>query len=139
LRSLELWPSAVHICPNQTVAKVDQRTLRERGCVCSESVEHHLHTQVDNRQLDHLRVRDIEVGLYQGGHCHQGRRHRRLAGARVAVHRREFVLERIVEQSTPMDTQESKQLSHTIEALHQRLLLSPRPDHGVGSKSIPYG
>ena len=120
-RALE--QSTVHICPNQTIAKVDQRALRERRCVRSKPVEHHLDAEIDDGELDHLCIRDTEVRLNERGHRHQCWRHRRLPGSCVAIHRRKLVLKGVVKQPPAMHSQEPEQLSHAIQSLHQRLLL----------------
>ena len=45
-------------------------------------------------------------------------------GLPASLHRRELVLKRVVKQLSAMNSQEPEQLSHAIESLHQRLLLS---------------
>ncbi len=54
-----LQQPTIQICPNQTVAKIDECSLRERWRIRTEAVEHHLHPKVDDRQLDHLGVGNL--------------------------------------------------------------------------------
>jgi hypothetical protein len=77
----------IEIGGDQSLAKVEQRPLREYRLDRAEAVEHHLPAQVEQRQLHRRGVRGTRTGLQQYHHRHQPRRMRLLAGASVSVHR----------------------------------------------------
>lgn len=58
-----LEPPAVQVVRNQPVAKIHQRPLRERRMRGPQATEHPLHTQVDQRVLHPLAVRDAQRSL----------------------------------------------------------------------------
>jgi hypothetical protein len=71
--------------------------LRKRGLLGTEAAQHHLHAQVDKRQLDHLGVGNAQVALHQHRHGHHRGGQGIFPGARGAVHRGQFILKRVVE------------------------------------------
>ena len=140
----------IHVGADQSLAEIDQRSLREGRLRCAKTPEHHLYPQIDDGELDHLRVGHAEVSLDERRHRHERRRHRLLPGASVSIHALELGLELVIEQYVPMQPQEPEELAHSIEALAEHLLLPTQllgrdpsrdrhalRDHNGRSPSIP--
>ena len=119
---------AIQVGGDQPFAKVLQRALRKRRRLGPEAPQHHLHPQVDQRQLDHLGIGHAQVALHQHRHGHHRGRPRLFPGARGAVHRGQLLLKRVVKQLVPMQPQKAQQLPDATEPLQQELLLPRRRD-----------
>src|SRR2546430_15052335 len=96
--------------------------MRERWLAGSKAVEHHLNAQVNDRQVDHLRIGYVEVRLDEGAHRHQCGRNRLLPRPVVSIHALQLGLELVAEQFSTVKPQKPEQLSHPIESLDQHLL-----------------
>ena len=120
-RALEQPP--VHVVRDEPLAKRRKCPLRERGLSSAEAAEDHLPTQIDDGELDRLRVRGPEVALQENHHREQRRGHRVLASAGVAVHRLELRLQPIVKQLVPVTTKETEELPRPMQPLEEKLLL----------------
>ena len=118
----------IQVGGDQPFAKRLQRALRKRRRLGPEAPQHHLHPQVDHRQLDHLGIGHAQVALHQHRHGHHRGRQRLFPGARGAVHRGQFLLKRVVKQFVPMQPQKAQQLAYATEPLQQELLLPRRRD-----------
>jgi hypothetical protein len=119
--ALEKTP--IKIVLDHAMTKIVQRTLRERRCGGTEPVEHHLPAQIDDGQVHSLSIGGSRIRLEQHRHGHERRRVRRFARSRVAIHGRELLLERFVEQCSAMQPQEAEQLLGPLHRLEDHLLL----------------
>ena len=98
------------------------------GCLGTQAPQDHLHPQIDDGQLNHLGVGNPQISLHERRHGHHRRRPRRFPRPRGAVHRRQLVLKRVIEQLVPMEPKKPQQLPDAIQALQQELLLPRRRD-----------
>jgi hypothetical protein len=127
----------IQVGRDQPFAKGLQRTLRKGRRLGPETAQHHLHSQVDQRQLDHLGIGQPQVALHQRRHGHHRGWPRLFPRARGAVHRGQLLLKRIVKQFVPMPSQKAQQLANATKPLQQELLLS-RQRHGRGPARHPH-
>ena len=120
--------ASIQVGGDHPFAKFLQRALRKRRFLGPQAPQHHLHSQIENGQLDHLGVGDAEVPLHEYRHGHHRRRTRLFSGAGGPIHRDQLILKRSIEQLMPMQPQKSEQLPYPTEALQDELLLPRRPN-----------
>jgi hypothetical protein len=125
-----LQQTTIHVRSDQPFAELAKSSLRERGLLRAEVIEHHLPAQIDDGHLDGVGVGDPGVPLKQGGHGHHRGWQRVCASARAPVHGFQLRLERVIEQLVPVLAQKGEQLPRLSGALQQELLplrgLTPR-------------
>jgi hypothetical protein len=83
--------AAIQVGGDQPFAKLLQRALRKRRRLGTHASQHHLHSQVDDGQLDHLGVGHAQIPLHEHRHGHHRGRTRIFPGARGAVHRGQLI------------------------------------------------
>jgi hypothetical protein len=118
-----LQQHAVHLVRHHPLAERLQRSLRERRRIDVEAVQDHLPAPVHDRELHRLRIRGAHVALEQEHHAEHRRRVRLVAGSGLSVHALELLLERVVEELVPVQSEKPEQRPHAVQALHDELLL----------------
>ena len=109
---------------NEAIAKITQRTLRERCLLRTEAIENHLPSQIHHTQLHRFGVRHLGVCLQQANHCQQRRRNRFIPGTACSIHPFQLGLKTVIKQFCAVGAQEAEQLPRRSKALIDDRFLS---------------
>jgi hypothetical protein len=103
-------------------AELPQAALRERGLILTEAVEHHLPAIAIDAAFHCFAIGHGVVVLQEQHLAHHRRCLWRCARASIAIHRRQRILEFVVENLVTMQTQERVQLAMRFQPSEHALL-----------------